>query len=80
MDNLMRFFVEDVIPDLLHDGTSNLDIVLEWVILLSNMHHEGQDKNMTPDLMVDLMWKILISELLVGIHDLGFGLSHKCLV
>jgi len=80
MDNLMRCFVEDVIQDLLHDSTSNLDIVLEWVILLSNVHHEGQDKNVTPDLMVNLTWKILIFELLVGIHHLGFGLGHKCLV
>jgi hypothetical protein len=48
--------------------------------LLSNMHHESWDKNKMPDLMVNLAWKIFILEFLVGIHHLGFGLGHKCLV
>ena len=76
----MRCFAEDSIPDLLHDGTPDLDVVLEWIILLSNMHHESRDKNVMPDLMVNLVWKIFILEFLVGVHHLGFGLGHECLV
>ena len=80
MDNLVRCFTEDFIPDLLRDGTSNLDVVLKCIILLSNMHYESQDKNTTPDLTVNLMWKIFILEFLVGVHHLGFGLDHEYLV
>lgn len=78
LDDLVRHPTEESIPDLLHRCTTNLDVVLEWIVLPSYMHHERWDENATPDLAIDLAWKIVILEFLVCRS--GFFFGHKCLI
>ena len=78
MDDPVRCFTEDSIPYLLHGCTSDLDIVLEVIILPSDVHHESRDENAMPVLTINLVWEVLILEFLVVCR---FGcFNHECLV
>jgi hypothetical protein len=59
--------------------TPDLDIVVEGVVSPRDVHHKCWDKNMMPDLTIDIAWKIVVLEFLVLCHfDFFFG--HECLV
>jgi hypothetical protein len=79
LGDLVRYVTENRVPDRLHSRTPDLDVMVEGVVSPRDVHHKRWDKNTTPDLMIDIAWKIVVLEFLVLCHfDFFFG--HKCLV
>jgi hypothetical protein len=80
VDDRVRNFTEERIPDLLHGCRYNLDVVLERIILPGDIHHECREEIMAPNLTIALMWQMFILEFLeVGVHRSGFVFGHKSL-
>lgn len=79
MDNGIRGFVENRIPYLLHSFASGLDVVIEGVILTSDIHHEGCDESATPDMAIDPLRKVLILEFFGTIGHFGFLFDNESL-
>jgi hypothetical protein len=80
MDNGVRC-IEKYIPNFLHGRTSGLDVVIEGVVLPSDIHHKGRDKSAMPNMMIDVLWKVRCLGFFVAIGN--FGLLYKgneCLV
>ena len=80
MDNGIRCLIEKCIQYLLHGSASGLDIVLKWVILLSDIHHKRWNESVTPGMMINPLWKVLILEFFVAICHFGFLFNNEFLV
>jgi hypothetical protein len=75
----VRNFAEDRIPDLLQGPRYSIDIVLERIVLPSDIHDEHRDKITAPDLKIDHTWQMFVLDFLVGVHWSGFAFGHKSL-
>ncbi len=76
----MRDLIKQGIPNLLHHLACKLGVMLKWTILLGDPFHESWDKNLMPDLVVNVIREVSTFRFLGWLSGFLFHFNNKCLL